>query len=151
MATHSVLLPGKTHGRRSLVGCSPWGHEELDMTEWLPFHFSLSSLGEGKAPHSSVFAWRIPGTGEPAGLPFMGSRRVGHDWCDLAAAASFTSWVPLDKRLTSSSFRFFICEMQRMMEATAEVLRQGFLTLFMPWTPSAVWGRLWVPSQGKCF
>ena len=42
-----VLLPGKSHGRRSLVGCSPWGHEELDMTKRLPFHFSLSCIGEG--------------------------------------------------------------------------------------------------------
>ena len=42
-----VLLPGKPHGRRSLVGCSPWGREELDMTEWLHFHFSLPCIGEG--------------------------------------------------------------------------------------------------------
>ena len=42
-----ALSPGKSHGRRSLVGCSPWGHEELDTTEWLPFHFSLSCIGEG--------------------------------------------------------------------------------------------------------
>ena len=42
-----VLLPGKSHGRRSLVGCSPWGLKESDMTERLPFHFSLSCLGEG--------------------------------------------------------------------------------------------------------
>ena len=42
-----VLLPGKSHGRRSLVGCSPWGREELDMTEWLHFHFSLSCIREG--------------------------------------------------------------------------------------------------------
>ena len=42
-----VLLPGKSHGWRSLVGCSPWGHEELDTTEWLHFHFSLSCVGEG--------------------------------------------------------------------------------------------------------
>ena len=42
-----VLLPGKPHGRRSLVGCSPWGHEESDITERLPFHFSLSCIGEG--------------------------------------------------------------------------------------------------------
>ena len=42
-----VLLPGKSHGRRSLVGCSPWGGEELDMTEQLHFHFSLSCIGEG--------------------------------------------------------------------------------------------------------
>ena len=40
------------------------------------------------ATHSSVLAWRIPGTGEPGGLPPMGSHRVGHDWSDLAAAAA---------------------------------------------------------------
>ena len=42
-----VLLPGKSHGWRSLVGCSPWGLEESDMTERLHFHFSLSCIGEG--------------------------------------------------------------------------------------------------------
>ena len=42
-----VLLPGKSHGRRSLVGCSPWGHKELDTTERLHFHFSLSCIREG--------------------------------------------------------------------------------------------------------
>ena len=42
-----VLLPGKSHGRRSLVGCSPWGRYELDTTERLHFHFSLSHIGEG--------------------------------------------------------------------------------------------------------
>jgi len=42
-----VLLPGKSHGRRSLVGCSPWGLEESDTTERLHFHFSLSCIGEG--------------------------------------------------------------------------------------------------------
>ena len=39
------------------------------------------------ATHSSILAWRIPGVGEPGGLPSMGSHRVGHDWSDLAAAA----------------------------------------------------------------
>ena len=42
-----VLLPGKSHGWRSLVGCSPWGCKELDTTEQLHFHFSLSCTGEG--------------------------------------------------------------------------------------------------------
>ena len=40
------------------------------------------------ATHSSVLAWRIPGTGEPGGLPSMGSHRVGHDSSNLAAAAA---------------------------------------------------------------
>ena len=42
-----VLLPRKSHGWRSLVGCSPWGLEESDTTERLRFHFSLSCIGEG--------------------------------------------------------------------------------------------------------
>ena len=42
-----VLLSGKSHGRRSLVSCSPWGHYKSDTTERLPFHFSLSCIGEG--------------------------------------------------------------------------------------------------------
>ena len=77
-----VLLPGKSHGRRSLVGCSPWGHWESDTTEWLHFH----ALEKEMATHSSVLASRIPWTGEPDGLLSMGSHRVGHDWSDLAAA-----------------------------------------------------------------
>ena len=47
MARHSSTLAWKTHGRRSLVGCSPWGLEESDTTEWLHFHSSPSCIGEG--------------------------------------------------------------------------------------------------------
>ena len=61
--------------RGALVGCSPWDCEELDMTERLHFH----ALEKEMAPHSSVLAWRIPGTAEPGGLPSMGSHRVRHD------------------------------------------------------------------------
>ena len=49
------------------------------MTEGLQFHFSLRALEKEMATHSSVLAWRIPGTGESAGLPSVGSHRVGHD------------------------------------------------------------------------
>ena len=77
MATHSVLLPGKSHGRRSLVGCSPWGREESDTTEGLHFHFH--ALEKELATHSSVLAWRTPGTAEPGGLQSMGLHRVGHN------------------------------------------------------------------------
>ena len=51
------------------------------------------------ATHSSVLAWRIPGSGEPGGLPSMGSHRVGHDWSDLAVAAS---WKKTQKPSTST-------------------------------------------------
>ena len=47
VAPTPVLLPGKSHGRRSLVGCSPWGREESDTTERLHFHFSHLCIGEG--------------------------------------------------------------------------------------------------------
>ena len=83
-----VLLPGKSQGWRSLVCCSPWGRWELDTTQWLHFHFSLSCVEEEMATHSSVLAWRIPGTAEPGGLLSVGSHKVGHDWSDLAAAAA---------------------------------------------------------------
>ena len=52
------------------------------------FTFHFHALEEEMATHSSVLAWRIPGTEEPGGLPSMGSHRVGHDWSDLAAAAA---------------------------------------------------------------
>ena len=50
------------------------------------FTFHLHALQKEMATHSSVLAWRIPGTGEPGGLPSMGSHRLGHDRSDLAAA-----------------------------------------------------------------
>ena len=49
------------------------------------FTFHFQALEKEMATHSSVLAWRIPGSGEPAGLPSMGSHRVGHDRRDLAA------------------------------------------------------------------
>ena len=52
------------------------------------FTFHFHALEKEMATHSSVLAWRIPGTGEPGGLPSMGSQRVRHDWGDLAAAAA---------------------------------------------------------------
>ena len=52
------------------------------------FTFHFHALEKEMATHSSVLAWRIPGTGEPGGLPSMGWHRVGHEWRDLAAAAA---------------------------------------------------------------
>ena len=80
-----VLLPAKSHGRRSLVGCSPWDCEESDTTERLHFHFSLSCIGEGNGNPLQCSCLENPRDGEPGGLPSMGSHRVGHD---LAAAAA---------------------------------------------------------------
>ena len=90
-----VLLPGKSHGWRSLVGYSPWGHEESDMTERLHFLVSPSCTGEGNGNPLQCFAWRIPGTGEPGGLPSMGLHRVRRNWSDLAAAAALLIFITL--------------------------------------------------------
>ena len=87
-----VLLHEKSHGWRSLEGCSLWGCWRSDMTERLHFHFSLSCIGKEMATHSSILAWRIPGTGKPGEQPSMGSHRVGHDWSDLAAA-TYGKWI----------------------------------------------------------
>ena len=74
------------------------------------FTFHFHALEKEMAAHSSVLAWRIPGTGEPGGLPSMGSHRVGHDSSDLAAAAATatrfaipTQFAVLDRSLLFSS------------------------------------------------
>ena len=82
-----VLLPGKSHGRRSLVGCSPWGHEELDMTELLPFHFSLSCIGEGNGNSLQCSCLENP-------------RDRGAWWAAVYGVTQIRTWL---KRLSSSS------------------------------------------------
>ena len=82
-----VLLPGKSHGRRSLVGCNPWGLEELDTTELLHFHFSLSCIGEGN--------------GNPLQCSCLENPRDGGAWW-AAVYGVAQGWTRL-KRLSSSS------------------------------------------------
>ena len=82
-----VLLPGKPHGWRSLVGCRPWGCEELDTTEQLHFHFSLSYIGEGN--------------GNPLQCSFLENPRDrGAWWADIYGVAQSQTRL---KRLSSSS------------------------------------------------
>ena len=82
-----VLLPGKSHGRRNLVGCSQWGREESDMTERLYFHFSLSCIGEGN--------------GNPLQCSCLENPRDGAAW--WAAVYGITQSRTLLKRRSSSS------------------------------------------------
>ena len=82
-----VLLPGKSHGQKSQVGCSPWGHEESDTTEWLPFHFSLSCTGEGN--------------GNPLQCSCLENPRDGRAW--WAAVYGVTQSRTRLMRLSSSS------------------------------------------------
>ena len=82
-----VLLPGKSHGRRSLVGYSPSGCKESDTTEWLHFHFSLSCIGEGN--------------GNPLQCSCLENPRDGGAW--WAAVYEVTQSLTRLKRLSSSS------------------------------------------------
>ena len=82
-----VLLPGKSMDRGAWQTAV---HGVAKSGEWLsdfPFTFHFHALEKETATHSSVFAWRIPGTVKPGGLSSLGSHRVRHDWSDLAAAA----------------------------------------------------------------
>ena len=87
-----VLLPGKSHGRRSLVGCRPWGREESDTTERLHFHFSLSCIGEGN--------------GNPLQCSCLENPRDGGAW--WAAVYGVAQSQTQLKRLSSSSSRVVI-------------------------------------------
>ena len=68
-----VLLPGKSLGWRSLEGCSPWVAKSRTQLSDFTLTFHFHALEKDMATHSSVLAWRIPGMGEPGGLPSMGS------------------------------------------------------------------------------
>ena len=98
-APHSSTLTGKSHGRRSLVGCSPWGCEELDMTERLHFHFWLSCIGEGN--------------GKPLQCSCLENPRDGEAW--WAAIYGVTQSRTQLKWLSSSSSVniHFICSLKQ--------------------------------------
>ena len=65
-------------------------------------------LEKGMATHSSVLAWRIPGAGEPGGLPSMGSHRAGHDWSDSAAASLGSPFLLSPSSYPLPPFSFFL-------------------------------------------
>ena len=100
MSPHSSTLackipwmeePGRLQSMRSLRV----GHDWVTSlsTEWLPFHFSLSCIGEGNGNLFQCSFLEISGTEEPGGPLSMGSHRVGHYWSDLAAAAAYLKSV----------------------------------------------------------
>ena len=82
-----VLLPGKSHGWRSLVGCSPWGRKESNTTERLPFHFSHSCIGEGNGNSLQCSCLENPRDG-------------GAWWAAIYGVAQSQTWL---NRLSSSS------------------------------------------------
>ena len=90
-----ALLPGKSHGQRSLVGCSPWGRKELDTTEWLHFRFSLSCIGEGN--------------GNPLQCSCLENPRDGGAWWaavyGVAQSRTRLKWLSSSKQNTRSKFK----------------------------------------------
>ena len=94
MAPHSVLLPGKSHGRRRLIGCSPWGCEESDTTEQLHFPFSLSCIGEGNGNPLQCSCLENP-------------RDSGAWWAAIYGVAQ--SRTGLKRLSSSSSHRVCVC------------------------------------------
>ena len=83
-----VLWPGKSHGQRSLVGCSPWGLEESETTERLHFHFSLSCSGERNGTPLQCSCLENPRDGGSLVGCRLWGLRVGHDWIRLSSSSS---------------------------------------------------------------
>ena len=100
-----VLLPGKSHGQRILVGYSPWGHTQSDTTERLQFHFSLSCIGEGN--------------GNPLQCSFLENPRGGEAW--WAAIYGVTQSRTQLKRLSSSSIPQTQCDLQNWPWASCQI------------------------------
>ena len=115
-----VLLPGKSHGWRSLVGCSPWGCKESDVTEPLHFHFSLSCIGGGN--------------GNPLQCSCLENPRDGGAWwaavCGVAQSQTRRKWLSSSSSSSSSS------------TACGIILPQ-------PWIQPGSWQwNHWVPTTG---
>ena len=92
-----VLLPGKSYGQRSLVGCSPWGRWGWDTTERLSFHFSLSCMGEGN--------------GNPLQCSCLENPRDGGAWwaaiCGVTQSRTWLKWLSSSSSLIET-FIFII-------------------------------------------
>ena len=100
------------------------------------FTFHFCTLGKEMATHSSVPAWRIPGTGEPGGLPSMGSHRIGHNWSDLAAAAA-AGMACFLVVLMGFTDRFAVCSMKSAGQGGPDSHVQGLDRV--DWPDWVVW------------
>ena len=93
-----VLLPGKSHGQRSLKGCSPWGRWGSDTTEWLHFHFSFSCIGEGN--------------GNPLQCSCLENPRDGGAWwadvCGVAQSRTRLKWLSDSDSNVSFTYFWFL-------------------------------------------
>ena len=113
--------------------------------------------------HSSVLAWRIPGTGEPGGLPSMGSHRVRHDWSDLAAAATVSiklitttdggKWGKKSKRIyrTSQKISIIYVFLESLLSGSFPSLGVTVHLTFLGCPPTLCWSLnpLWGSSNSN--
>ena len=139
-----VLLPGKSHGRRSLVGYSPWGCSELDTTEWLHFHCSLSCIGEGH--------------GNPLQCSCLENARDGGAWWAAVYGAA-QSWTRLKQLSTSSSsssgfyivLSLYSVSMQQIfLGACSSFLQQTPFELLCAMLSSMLGTEQWTVGCGTC-
>ena len=139
MAAHPVLLPGKSHGWRSLEGCSPWGRWWSDTTERLHFHFSLSCIGEGN--------------GNPLQCSCLENPRDGGAW--WAAVYGITESRTRLKWLSSSSSSLSLWA--SLVAQTSSICLKSRRPGFNPWVRKIPWRMKWQPppvflpgkSQGR--
>ena len=104
-----VLLPGKSHGQRSLVGCSPWGREELGTIEQLHFHFSLSCIGEGNGNLLQCSCLKNP-------------MERGAWWAAVYGVVQSQTQL---KQVSSSSIIFYVCSTMK------PIFKQNHLKKFL--------------------
>ena len=128
-----ALLPGKSHGRRSLVGCSPWGRYKSDTTERLHFHFSLSCIGGGN--------------GNPFQNSCLENPRDGRAWWAAVrgVAQSRTRLKRLSSRSSSMHDLYAFSLYQRTMQAPNPAC------LCLPLNKSCFWWKRFFPSISQIF
>ena len=144
-----VLLPGKSHGRRSLVGCSPWGRWESGITEWLTLHLSLSCIGEGNGNPPQCSCLENPRDG-------------GAWWAAVYGVAQSQTWL---KRFSSCccictwwactcvavSSRCLFPHVSRICYC---IVDSGFCYLCLKkngFCPAGLWITGWLPRRGRRF
>ena len=108
-----VLLPGKSHGWRSLVGCSPWGRQELDTTEQLHFHFSLSYIGEGNGSPLQCSCLENPRDGEAwwAAVYGVAQSQTRLNWlsiCCLHFYWTLIQFTELERKFTHTNTHIYV-------------------------------------------
>ena len=108
-----VLLPGKSHGWRSLVSCSPWGREGSDMTEWVHFHFSLSCIGEGYGNPLQYSCLENPRDWGTWWAAIWGSTEL--DWTELAAAATVKPVIFSSGHVWLGDLDYWLLSMEELM------------------------------------